>query len=191
METLFQDRSIFKPGESEIKLNYAINKLKKLQYDIYFGNVGFNENVATMNLDQLISEYIAKSEIFYRVTQLKSNFEEENLFKGDIEKNDVKEILEKYQNNDIIKYQSLAIIEIQKGILSMENLLIEDIYKDLSINNTFFYSLMAASLSTLLLSIYYAYTIIHKLLNDSEELVNVIFILYLNTGNPIPDFKEK
>jgi len=172
---------------------YFFNKFIYIFFFFFFiiFKIGFNENVATMNLDQLISEYIAKSEIFYRVTQLKSNFEEENLFKGDIEKNDVKEILEKYQNNDIIKYQSLAIIEIQKGILSMENLLIEDIYKDLSINNTFFYSLMAASLSTLLLSIYYAYTIIHKLLNDSEELVNVIFILYLNTGNPIPDFKEK
>jgi len=180
---------------------FFLNNIKKYFFIKYINiffffffiifKIGFNENVATMNLDQLISEYIAKSEIFYRVTQLKSNFEEENLFKGDIEKNDVKEILEKYQNNDIIKYQSLAIIEIQKGILSMENLLIEDIYKDLSINNTFFYSLMAASLSTLLLSIYYAYTIIHKLLNDSEELVNVIFILYLNTGNPIPDFKEK
>jgi len=208
MESIFQDRSLYEPGESELLLNYVTENLKKLQDDIYFGNlgkkpvkqlsfyknfyikssclsdntcspqnlnatIGFNENVASMNFDQLITEYIAKSNIFYRETDTVNYFSEQKLYNCEINRNKVKEILKKYENNDIIKYQNLAIPQIMKGLFTMENYLMEEMNNDIKSNYIIFYVLIGVSFTTLLFSLYYVSSIIKKLIN--KEMLSLYF----------------
>ncbi|ORX59239.1 hypothetical protein BCR36DRAFT_408745 [Piromyces finnis] len=225
METVFQDRNIYPPGDSEIKLKFVLNKLKNLQNDIFYGNIGckpifkmnifkefmtkssckidnscdsitvnsrigFNANVGSMNIDQLITEYITNSNIFYRETEVKQQFNQQNLYKEELNKNNIKETLAKYHNNDIINYQNLAIPQIQKGLSQIEDLLNADIDKNMEKSFNFVYVLRITSFILILFSLYITYKTIIKIVNDTSELVNVIFSLYLNSNTPIPDFKE-
>jgi len=143
-----------------------------------------------MNIDQILSEYVIKSNIFYRETETKQQFDQQYLYNSGLNRFNIKEILNKYQDNDIIKFQNLAIPQIQKALLKMEDILIEDINLSISKINIFTYTLILVGLIVLLFSIYFANSIIGKILNNARELVNVIFILYLDSNTPIPDFKE-
>ena len=151
--------------------------------------IGFNHNVASMNIDQIISEYITKSDIFYRETESKKYFEKNKLNDKGIQRINLKQLLNQYRNNEIVAYQNLAIPQIQKSISKMENILLEDINESMEKSEMILYILSSVGFITLIYSIYFAYSQIHKVLNDSEELVNVIFNLYLNSNTTIPDFK--
>jgi len=142
-----------------------------------------------MNIDQIISEYITKSDVFYRETVTKSNFEKRKLKDTGIQRAHLKQLLNQYRDNEIVSYQNLAIPEIQILISKMEDILLEDINKSMEKSEMILYILSSVGFIILIYSIYFAFSIIRKILNDSGELVNVIFNLYLNSNTSIPDFK--